>query len=422
MHYVTGPGEVCYRFSEDYKTFLGARKQCESEGAQLVQAHTDTVYRFVQQHIEANPKRPKIAWVFGKVSKVFTKWHRGFWVGAKKRGGRFKWFDGTPVHSHWLSGMPDNGRLFLINWVHEDCVEQLESWHGWNDAVCTNELRYVCQRDPLDPCSEVKCGGRGKCHVVKGKPVCRCDEGWGGVHCEKKVDPCVPNPCLHGGKCYSNSMGVHCSCVGQFAGRRCEKKCRFVVTKEGLPRKVDVEILLDGSTSVKKADFDKSLQFVTKFVEKLEIGADLARVGLMQFSHKWKEEFKFADSVRWGKAKVKSKIAHLDQVMGGTATGRVLEKAMEIFHNTQRTFSVDAAKYIIVVTDGQSHQENIIKAIVPRLLKMDVKILTVGIGPAVDEGELLLLTGGHSNRVFSVDSFDELNAEFLEKIIEKMCD
>jgi len=97
MHYVTGPGDVCFRFSEDYKDFLAARKQCESEGAQLVNDQSGAVYHFVQQHLEANPKRPKIAWVFGKVSKVFTKWHRGYWVGARKVGGGFKWFDGAVV-------------------------------------------------------------------------------------------------------------------------------------------------------------------------------------------------------------------------------------------------------------------------------------------------------------------------------------
>ena len=36
MHYVTGPNDVCYRFSEDYKSFTQAQKQCETEGAQLV--------------------------------------------------------------------------------------------------------------------------------------------------------------------------------------------------------------------------------------------------------------------------------------------------------------------------------------------------------------------------------------------------
>jgi len=422
MHYVTGPGDVCFRFSEDYKDFVAARKQCESEGAQLVNDQLDAIYRFVQQHLEANPKRPKIAWVFGKVSKVFTKWNRGYWVGAKKVGGGFKWFDGTPVYGRWLSGMPDNGRLFLIHWTHEDCMQQLESSHGWNDAVCSTKLRYICQRDATDPCSEVKCGSRGVCHVVNRQAVCQCDEGWGGARCQTKVDPCQPNPCLHGGSCYSNDAGAHCSCVGQFSGRHCEKKCRFVVTEGGMPRKVDVEVLLDGSTSVTAPDFVKSLNFVGKFVEKLEIGSDLARVGLIQYSHKWREEFNFADSVRWGKAKLMTEIHRLKQVTGGTATGKVLGAAMQIFHQARRTFSLDAAKFIIIVTDGQSHQENIIKVIVPKVLNMGVKILTVGIGPAVDEGELLLLTGGHKNRVFSVDSFDDLNAEFLESIIEKMCD
>ena len=51
MHYVTGPGDVCFRFSEDYKDFVAARKQCESEGAQLVNDQLDAIYRFVQQHL-----------------------------------------------------------------------------------------------------------------------------------------------------------------------------------------------------------------------------------------------------------------------------------------------------------------------------------------------------------------------------------
>ena len=94
MHYVTGPGDVCFRFSEDKKPFEAARKQCESEGAQLVNDQSEAVYRFVQQHLEANPSRPKITWIFGKVNKAFTKWHNGYWVGARKTGGSFRWLDG----------------------------------------------------------------------------------------------------------------------------------------------------------------------------------------------------------------------------------------------------------------------------------------------------------------------------------------
>lgn len=190
-----------------------------------------------------------------------------------------------------------------------------------------------------------------------------------------------------------------------------------------MPAHVDALVVLDGSTSVSAPDFKKSLNFVAKFVGKLDVGAAKARVGLIQFSHTWKKEFGFRDSVSWGRSGVKNKIASVAQLTGGTATGRVLEAARDIFANEQSTFSVKTPeKYIIVVTDGQSHQEAIIRETVPQILKMGVHILAVGIGDAVDEKELLLITGGHHERVFSVDSFDHLNAEFLEKIIEKMCD
>ena len=327
------------------------------------------------------------------------------------------------MYDHWLRGMPDNGRLFLINWVSENCVQQLESWNGWNDAPCNNKYRYVCQRGPMDPCNEVNCGKHGHCVERKGKAACVCHDGWGGSRCEKSLDVCVPNPCRNGGKCYKNWQGAHCQCVGRFSGRRCEKECRFVVTSEGIPAHVDALVLLDGSTSVSAPDFKKSLNFVAKFVGKLDVGAAKARVGLIQFSHTWKKEFGFRDSVSWGKNGVKNKIASVAQLTGGTATGRVLEAARDVFANEQSTFSVKTPeKYIIVVTDGQSHQEAIIRETVPQILKMGVHVLAVGIGDAVDEKELLLITGGHHERVFSVDSFDQLNAKFLEKIIEKMCD
>ena len=318
--------------------------------------------------------------------------------------------------------MPDNGRLFLVNWVQENCVEQLESWHGWNDATCDTKLRFICQKKPANPCAKVNCGGHGKCAVIGNKGICRCAEGWTGQNCEKPVNPCSPNPCLNGGKCFANSLGTHCSCVGQFSGNRCEKKCRFVVTSEGLPRKADVLVLLDGSTSVRELDYRKSLGFVAKFVDKLEIGAAAARVGLIQFSHIWETEFSLADSVKMGEYALKSKVLGLNQLTGGTATGKVLEKAKNVLHQDTRVYTPHVATFILLITDGQSHQENIIRVVVPQILGMGVKILTVGVGPAVDAAELLLLTGGHANRVFSVDSFDKLDNEFLQRIIERMCD
>jgi len=254
------------------------------------------------------------------------------------------------------------------------------------------------------------------------KAVCHCKKGWTGSRCQNIVNVCTPNPCLHGGSCFSNSQGVLCKCVGQYSGSKCEKKCRFVVTNEGLPEKADVVVLLDGSTSVLAPDFRKSLTFVSNFVDKMKVGASAGRVSLVQFSHLHEEQISFDESVKLGKIRLKDKIMHLKQLTGGTLTGKALDTARKIIHSSSRLYTIDAAKYILVLTDGQSHQENVIRTLVPLILKMDVKILTVGIGPAVDEAELLLLTGGHKERVFSVDSFDQLNNDFLQKIIEKFCD
>ena len=157
--------------------------------------------------------------------------------------------------------MPDKGYVAGV-WVqYENCLQQMVYKKGWNDYKCKAKTRYICQKqaglpkpkaDPIS-CTGVNCGDQGQCEIISNKPTCICNTGWSGGFCQTK-------------------------------------KCRFVVTSGGLPEKADVVIVLDGSGSVSTENFDKSLEFVINFVDKMKIGADAGRVSLVQFSSKVKDE------------------------------------------------------------------------------------------------------------------------------------
>ena len=54
----------------------------------------------------------------------------------------------------------------------------------------------------------------------------------------------------------------------------------------GLPKKLDLIFLVDGSKSVKQGPFLKGLEFVNKIVDHVNISKDKGRVGFVSFSHK----------------------------------------------------------------------------------------------------------------------------------------
>jgi len=454
MHYVTGPNNLCFRFAEDKKTFDEARMQCESEGGTLANTQSNEAYEFARQHIDKNPVKANIGFgFFGEVS-IFTPWTHGWWVGARK-GVDFRWFDGQAVGGHWCKQMPDN-------WLgHESCLEQMGGQSGWNDLKCEERLRFICQRNVLNPCDKVHCGNgncvndnhravckcnygwqgahcgekidycagvnchNGRCVVSGVTPACVCNEGWTGSRCDQAVvvDPCANHPCQNGGACFSNEGGYFCKCEGNFKGKNCEKSCRFEVTQEGLPSKLDAMVLFDGSMSVGEGNFKKSLEFISRFVDKLDLGPSKARLELIQFSHKIAEALDFVASSHTSKGVLRAQIGRIDYLRGGTATGKAMTEALKVFTEKGR-HAKDVAKYLVVLTDGNSSETEhaLIRQAVPKLKAMGVELVAVGVGSSVNDDELRLIAGGKAANVFSVDSFEKLDSALISKMVEKLCD
>ena len=53
----------------------------------------------------------------------------------------------------------------------------------------------------------------------------------------------------------------------------------------GLPTKLDLVFLVDGSMSVRQEPFLKGLEFINKIVDHVSISKDKGRIGFIQFAH-----------------------------------------------------------------------------------------------------------------------------------------
>ena len=63
-----------------------------------------------------------------------------------------------------------------------------------------------------------------------------------------------------------------------------------------------------------------------------------------------------------------------------------------------------------------------IKVVISKLKSLGIELVAVGVGAGVHTNELTLLAGGNAARVFSVDSFEQLNGSLIAKMVENICE
>jgi len=178
-------------------------------------------------------------------------------------------------------------------------------------------------------------------------------------------------------------------------------------------------ILVDSSGSVGDDNFKKSLKFIAKFADKMHMGDQ--RLEVVRFTHQVFDALDFAASAHMSKGALQAKIMGIEYTAGGTMTGRAMNEAVRVFRDSGRK-AADVAKYLIVMTDGESGDAQTIPKAVDELKAMGVHLVAVGVGKETKPAELLKIAGGKASAVFSVNSFDELDAALINRMVQKICE
>jgi len=101
---------------------------------------------------------------------------------------------------------------------------------------------------------------------------------------------------------------------------------------------------------------------------------------------------------------------------GSTATHVGINEGISQFDN----FSRNVTQNMVVITDGESSNSNLTAEAIERAEDMGIRTFSVGVTPSADLDELLVISNGDEDYVFTTDKCDEL-ISLSEPLTRKIC-
>uniref|UniRef100_A0A8C3KCJ9 Collagen type VI alpha 6 chain n=1 Tax=Calidris pygmaea TaxID=425635 RepID=A0A8C3KCJ9_9CHAR len=192
-----------------------------------------------------------------------------------------------------------------------------------------------------------------------------------------------------------------------------------ICTKEACKEmKADVMFLLDSSSSIGDENFQKMKNFTQELVNMIYVSADRMQIGVVQFSHEPKEEFKL--NTYSTKRDILSAIDGISPLQSTTLTGEALKFMLKYFQASGGSRHA-VKKVLILITDGESQDE--VEAPARVLRHEGIIIYSVGVFNA-NKTQLEEISGKRE-RVFYVENFDilrQINSDLIFEMCTSQCE
>ncbi|XP_063158564.1 integrin alpha-D-like [Candoia aspera] len=177
---------------------------------------------------------------------------------------------------------------------------------------------------------------------------------------------------------------------------------------ECTPHPTDIVFLIDGSSSIQKADFEKMKQFVSEVIENLS-GRD-SLFALMQFSGNFREHFNFKSQ---NPARL---VMEVEQLHGWTKTASAIRKVVRELFIAEKGSRHGAMKILIVITDG-SKRNDIAQywQVIPEAEQAGIIRYAIGVGSAFSTDKVQqelkdIASEPDDDHVFKVNNFNALKS------------
>uniref|UniRef100_A0A673J7M3 Collagen alpha-1(XXVIII) chain n=1 Tax=Sinocyclocheilus rhinocerous TaxID=307959 RepID=A0A673J7M3_9TELE len=272
--------------------------------------------------------------------------------------------------------------------------------------VCHQTQTHV--NDIGDQGSQGMSGPRGP--PGEGMPGSKGDRGGQGERGMKAVKGDMGDPGIPGQTVSKLTSSLRVSAC-------CGVKCK--------ERPMELVFVIDSSESVGPENFEIIKDFVAALVDRLTIGRNATRVGLVLYSLEVQLEFNLARYMT--KQDVKQAIRRVHYIGEGTYTGSAIRKATQEAFYSART---GVRKVAIVITDGQTDKREPVKLeiAVREAHAANIEMYALGIvnisDPTQEEflQELnLIASDPDSEHMFYIDHFNTLPA-LESKLVNQLCE
>lgn len=176
----------------------------------------------------------------------------------------------------------------------------------------------------------------------------------------------------------------------------------------------DIYFLVDGSSSIHWSDFNEMKNFLKEVIKLFNVGPNHVRFGVVQYSSasRIKLHFKLDDYTK--RSTLEKAINNVNQLTGDTYTGEALKFMQPLFEKARRQRGNQVPCHLIVLTDGEAHDDVKVPAEILRNAK--VTIHAIGVKDA-NKTQLHEMAG---SRVYSVQQFDSLK-DIQAEVVRDLC-
>ncbi|XP_012944165.2 collagen alpha-1(XII) chain [Aplysia californica] len=170
-------------------------------------------------------------------------------------------------------------------------------------------------------------------------------------------------------------------------------------------KKMDLLFIIDSSGSLGADNFKKELHFVEELVGSFDVSSSEVRVAALTFSNDANVRFCF-DKYNTADQVIQD-IQNTPYIRGVTMTHTALKLAKNKMFTSGCGARQGVAKLAVVITDGKSNYPRETSSEAANLHDTGVKVVSVGVGAGIDEGELKAIAS-KSDLAFSAPDFTAL--------------
>lgn len=121
---------------------------------------------------------------------------------------------------------------------------------------------------------------------------------------------------------------------------------------------MDVGIVLDSSSSVRRDNYEHAKDFLIKLVDKLPVSHRMTHLAVIHYNHRAYLDWNFKGDVAENAKLLKAAIENMKYQPGGTRTDRALEEAKEEFLSLEKGARPNVPHVLLVITDGKTSKRS----------------------------------------------------------------
>nr|CAB3232764.1 collagen alpha-6(VI) chain-like [Phallusia mammillata] len=180
----------------------------------------------------------------------------------------------------------------------------------------------------------------------------------------------------------------------------------------------DLMFLVDGSTSVGHQNWATVKSFMKNMTEKFRIGADVVRVGVLQYSTWPRTDITMGEHN--DKEALDEAIDGLKWRLGDTYTARALRYVSRSYAEAEVRPNLIATKLLIVITDGRPQDQERVADAVRTLHSQGWRIFAIGIGQVAISELGVLASDPDYDHVFHADDYNS-TSKFQGRLTRLIC-